>query len=375
LYFMRRYRAALAGYYGFGNLGDELLAEAVIASLLRCGVSRERLVLLSADPEGARRRFGVDAVNRWKPARVYEALGQSETLLFGGGGLFQDATSLRSCLYYWGLARLARLQGTALWALGQSVGPLSTRIGRSLARGALKRCRVLQVRDSASLAVCDSLGLAAESGGDPVFSLGDVFEPPRGTAETGTGSRFLVNLRPCGAVNDLPERFARVLSFEKFPSSAQTRQRAQNSEAQSSEAQSSESQNLEPRYMGVALAEEDERFMSSLIERGCLPPMPVERVRSLEDAVRVWSGAVGAAGMRLHFAVLSVLAGVPLTVVPYDPKVASFAAAHGVPLWRDGPLPRPQTVDFPASASKKAREELDAFCRRGLSGFDCCRKD
>jgi polysaccharide pyruvyl transferase CsaB len=162
----RRYRAALAGYYGFGNLGDELLAEASLAALSRCGVGRERVVLLSNDPEDSRRRFGVDAVDRWKPGEVWRALGRSETLLFGGGGLFQDSTSVRSCLYYWGLARLARLRGAKPWALGQSVGPLSTRAGRLLTRDALGLCRAVQTRDAPSRAICESLGIRAEPGHD-----------------------------------------------------------------------------------------------------------------------------------------------------------------------------------------------------------------
>jgi polysaccharide pyruvyl transferase CsaB len=319
------------------------LAEAAIASLLRCGVPRERLILLSADPAGARRRFGIDAVNRWKPAQVCKALGQSETLLFGGGGLFQDATSLRSCFYYWALARLARFAGAVPWALGQSVGPLATRTGRFLTRGALSLCRVLQVRDKASLSVCASLGLSAEFGRDPVLSLGDSFNALslriglRQRSEGPLESRFLVNLRPAAGDSSLPERFARALAAEPLAS----------------------------RYAGVALAEEDERLMSDLIGRGCLPPMPVERIQSLEDAARVWSGASGAAGMRLHFAELSALARVPLTAVPYDPKVASFAEAYGVPLWRCGALPSPALADLPASAGEEARAELDDFCRKG----------
>jgi polysaccharide pyruvyl transferase CsaB len=330
----RRYKAALAGYYGFGNLGDELLAEAAIASLLRCGVPRERLILLSADPEGARRSFGVDAANRWKFAQVWEALGQSETLLFGGGGLFQDATSLRSCLYYWALARLAKLQGAVPWGLGQSVGPLSTRAGRFLTREALKLCRILQVRDGASLDVCTSLGLfAVELGRDPVLSLGGIFGPAR--LDPPQKTHFLVNLRPCAG--GLPERFAKALCGAAVPC-----------------------------CLGVALAEADERLMSDLIGRGCLPSMPVERVRSPEDAVRVWGSASGAVGMRLHFAALSVLARVPLAVVPYDPKVESFAEAHGIPQWCGGALPLPALADFPASAGEAARGELDAFCLKGL---------
>jgi len=133
---MKRYRAALAGYYGFGNLGDELLAEAAIATLLRCGVGRSDIVLMSAAPEESRQKFGVDSVNRWKISQVCRALRQSETLLLGGGGLFQDASSLRSCFYYWWLVRAACFFGAVPWALGHSVGPLSPRIGLGLTRDA-----------------------------------------------------------------------------------------------------------------------------------------------------------------------------------------------------------------------------------------------
>ena len=43
----RRYRVALTGYYGFGNLGDELLAGASLEALERAGVGRGNVVMLS----------------------------------------------------------------------------------------------------------------------------------------------------------------------------------------------------------------------------------------------------------------------------------------------------------------------------------------
>ena len=62
---MKKYKAAVLGYYGFGNLGDELLLTACIEMFGRCGVSRESLVILSNNPAETSRNFGVDAVNRW----------------------------------------------------------------------------------------------------------------------------------------------------------------------------------------------------------------------------------------------------------------------------------------------------------------------
>lgn len=40
--------------------------------------------------------------------------------------------------------------------------------------------------------------------------------------------------------------------------------------------------------------------------------------------------------MRLHFCILSVLVGLPLLGVPYDPKVAGLAEGVGFPLWKHG---------------------------------------
>lgn len=37
----RRYRAVLCGYYGFGNLGDELLASALVEAFEKIGVPRD----------------------------------------------------------------------------------------------------------------------------------------------------------------------------------------------------------------------------------------------------------------------------------------------------------------------------------------------
>ena len=62
----RRYRVALAGYYGFGNLGDELLARASLEALERSGVPRERVVVLSNDPEGSARALEAAAMSRWR---------------------------------------------------------------------------------------------------------------------------------------------------------------------------------------------------------------------------------------------------------------------------------------------------------------------
>ena len=344
---MKRYRVALAGYYGFGNLGDELLAEAAISALLRCGIGRERIVLITAAPEESMQKFGVDSVNRWKVSQVCLTLLQSETLLLGGGGLFQDVSSLRSCFYYWWLIRTARFCGAVPWALGQSVGPLSTRMGRRLTRDALKCCRAVQVRDAASEALCASLGLSVETGDDIVLSLADSFTGRASDDNAPPPAKeLLVNLRPDGRglkKHALAERFA--------------------------DAVSTYSASYRGELVGVALSKEDERLMSRFSQEGRLPVSRIEHVATLSDALRVFCASRGAAafGMRLHFLVLGAMARIPLVAAPYDPKVESFALKQDIPVWQDGPLPVPFPASFPSDLPDRVRGNIDALCRKILS--------
>lgn len=283
---MRRYRAALLGYYGFGNLGDELLLRACLEILTSIGVERQEISVLSNNPEETSRNFLVDSANRWKFVEVVKVLRSSERLIFGGGGIFQDRTSVMSCVWYWGIVRLARLMGVKVFAAGQSVGPLSSKISRILAGNALRSCGLVQVRDEKSLALARELGCEKiVQGVDLVMTLKAGGAPERGT-------RMLVNLRPCPEL----ERYAGI---------------------------------LRPRIsaddVGVAMSPEDEEALSGLGLR------EIVRVRTFEEAEDLWRSSRCAVGMRLHFGVLSRIFRTPLAMMPYDVKVNEFAVQSKVP--------------------------------------------
>ncbi len=329
----REFRVALCGYYGFGNLGDEMLAEALLAALENCGVPRSETVLLSASPEHSARTLRVRSAPRWSPSEVFRALCNSDTLLLGGGGLFQDVTSLRSPLYYWGVLRMALLAGARPWCAGQSVGPFLTRFGAWLACSALRQCLVRGVRDERSARILDDWGLHSVRTCDPVFSL----VPPASSSRK--GSDLLVNIRPWG--KELPRRTAEeAVRFACSRSLSIT---------------------------GVALAREDVEVMERL--RG-EKVFPATRILLLEgenwrdECSALFSEAWGVISMRLHAAILALLFGCPLTVVAYDPKVESLAAEWKVPRWRfSGPLPEPRFPESASTPSEKRILFLEAFSR------------
>lgn len=336
---------ALLGYYGFGNLGDELLLRSCLEMF-----GRERIIVLSNSPEETSRTFGVEAVNRWSFREVLSAFRRSNALVLGGGGLFQDSTSLKSCVWYWGVVRLAGVLGCRVYALGQSVGPLKSRVSRYFAGNALKRCVKLHVRDEASRVLAESLGCRdVMLGADLVMTLSPSHtktamtfpqqqeqktlpqkpamqlptqQPTMPYKKVYESDYMLVNLRPCPELEHYREIIAPHVDADSI---------------------------------GAALAEEDVNALEPLgLSR-------IVRVKTLDDARELWGGASCAVGMRLHFGGLSRMFRTPLALMPYDMKVSEFARTSGVPCivdkWTSPVMPREVESDA----------QIDAVCREIIS--------
>ena len=84
-------------------------------------------------------RFGWDGLRAWR---------QADVAVFGGGGLFQDHTSLASLLYYVALVWLAKGR---IIMLGQGFGRMRTTWGERLLRWTLPRAHWIGCRDAHSL--------------------------------------------------------------------------------------------------------------------------------------------------------------------------------------------------------------------------------
>ncbi len=293
---MRSLSAVLCGFYGMGNLGDELLLKGMIDLFGSVGVEREDIAVLSGDPKATSREYGVRSVNRWSAGDIWRVCRSSKSLVLGGGGLFQDSTSVRSVSYYSGVMTLASMAGCSTWVYGNSLGPLSSLIGRSMARWALKRARSLALRDRSSMALATELGLRAVMCPDPVTSL---------SMDRASGDRLLVNLRPWDGRLELEA----ARSIAAYLSSRPT------------------------RAVGVAMASEDLELMEDFRRKGILP---LEEIVLPDGNHPVWRLGAASIGMRLHFNVLSALSGIPGVAIPYDPKVRDFAASVGYGLLGPG---------------------------------------
>jgi polysaccharide pyruvyl transferase CsaB len=148
----KREGSLLCGYYGFGNMGDDILLRAA-AERARAEFSDGRVRALTNGGRRDSRRFGLACTCRHFPISVILEIARCRRLIFGGGTLLQSETSRRSFVYYASLLLLARLfhKDCILW--GNGIGAVRGRFEKRLIGAALGCCSYIGLRDMRSLAI------------------------------------------------------------------------------------------------------------------------------------------------------------------------------------------------------------------------------
>jgi len=77
----------ICGSYGFANLGDEAILEALVEGF-RSSVPSVSLTVVTADVSGTRTRLGVEAVDWADWGGIAEAVSNADLVVSGGGGIF-----------------------------------------------------------------------------------------------------------------------------------------------------------------------------------------------------------------------------------------------------------------------------------------------
>ncbi|MDI6757394.1 MAG: polysaccharide pyruvyl transferase CsaB [Endomicrobiia bacterium] len=152
----------IAGYYGMGNLGDEIILSELVRRirLESAGAGVDcRIKALSGDTRFTAANTGVSAVSGKSPLGVAAALASSDILIIGGGGIFQDRTSSLSLYYYLSLIVAAKL-------LGKKVSVCAVGIDRLKAFNAFLTRRALSLADSISVRDDESRDFASSFRGD-----------------------------------------------------------------------------------------------------------------------------------------------------------------------------------------------------------------
>ena len=153
-------RVFISGYFGFGNLGDEAILEAVVLELRTRHPSLAVTATFGEDRSTAE-RLDVTPVDFFDLEASAQSIVGSDLVLFGLGGVFQDYWGATSTALFrqgtngveaWARpALLARMENVPVALFCAGVGPLRTHPGRAMFAMACEAADLLIVRDETSM--------------------------------------------------------------------------------------------------------------------------------------------------------------------------------------------------------------------------------
>lgn len=194
-------KVLLSGYYGYGNLGDELMRMGMEDFL-----KRYKIDYTIALPK----RVSKDSVSRFNLLEIIGAIFDADALIYGGGGLLQDVTSTRSFLYYVTTIYISLLMGKPVILFGNSFGPVKKPLNRFLLRKVIKNGKVYPFpRDLVSYRYAKRLNKHTELSCDPSVRYLATIQPlPEKTFEAVLVPRKIENI---GKYDCLKRHFEKVL--------------------------------------------------------------------------------------------------------------------------------------------------------------------
>jgi polysaccharide pyruvyl transferase CsaB len=289
----------LAGYIGCGNLGDDAIMLGLVHALSAQGYD---FTVMSGAPEETYRLYGLSGMPRRDMKRFEELMPEHDALVFPGGSIFQDATSMMSPGYYSKLVEVAKKAKKKVIMVGQGVGPLTSFLGKRASVSAFNSADAIAVRDPASMTLLKELGVKT-----PVRVAADMaFLMPQAEATTDDESFKVGNMRAIGiAPRSLPKGHDAAALFGEFCRLI-----------------------FQSGIMPVLIPmdkNEDVPLIQEISNRqgGRIPD--IRKVTMPSDLQNRMARLDAMVAVRLHAGILAANVGCPPLMIGYDPKVIAFA--------------------------------------------------
>ncbi len=364
----------LYGYYGFDNVGDDLLLSSVVSTIFQF-FPKASFVVRSLTPVSSVVDERIQFVElerimvrkerpRWQRLTSYalatwHSLRGCSHLIFGGGTLFhaREGSSINLALIAM-LVVMARLRGAKVFALGVGVAPLPKGMPRFLLGVILKLAQDFAVRDASSLANCrDIRGVTSvRRTADLVFAL-SLKTLPRA-----------VNYRPILgitlAASDIGHNSSGNESFLKNLASALERLQELGWDIRFLSFQ-------ELDFDGLKIS--DSALVNELTRYGMKHPITWLRVSSdPSELSRQFSDIDIIAGMRFHGHVLAALLGIPFVGFGRDSKVLDLCEYFSMPFLAMNDLQASQLVAAVEQTLKQTpnREKTLALSEASATNFN-----
>jgi polysaccharide pyruvyl transferase CsaB len=329
-----KHKVVLCGHYGSTNIGDEAIGLSLI-SLINKQYLEGEISVLSFDKERSRDFYekyakecniktfylipvGIRSLFRGVfKGELWHTLKEIKTcdkFILGGGGLFTDEKLFAVIL--WGIqAFFAYKYKKPVYIVGQSVGPLKTRIGKWIVKKIFSKAKYINVRDEESKILLKSLKINNEIivTCDPVFALENLQKNDQNSyleklnkkvEQLGYNGYFVFTIRPWIQNYELLyNKFIQVI------------------------AKIGRIHKLLPVFIPFQLIKEnDTSILNKIIDQnGIKDEIEVKSyTENIFEILDIIAHAKFTIGVRLHSILFSILTGAPFIAISYSPKIENF---------------------------------------------------
>jgi polysaccharide pyruvyl transferase CsaB len=311
------FRVGISGSYGGLNLGDEAILQVLIENVRRLG--HTEITVFTRDAKDTTRRHAVEGALEARclsRGEARQAVRELDLLVLGGGGILFDADAMT----YLREVTLAHEEGTPVMVYAVSAGPLVDPPVRRCVRDALELAARITVRDRRSRQLLEDIGV--ESRIDVTADPAVLLEPEALTleeilrAEAIDPDARLIGFsvrEPGPAAPDLDighyhRLVANVADFvvERLGAEVIFVPLERNT--------------YDVQHSHGVVAQMHHAQCATVLKREYTPGQLLTLLGRFEFAI----------GMRLHFLILSALAGIPFVALPYASKVSGFLEELGI---------------------------------------------
>lgn len=302
-------RVVLSGYYGFHNVGDEAILQAIITALRKKNKDIE-ITVLSNDPDYTKGTYTVDAVDRWQMSEVMNAIRQADGVISGGGSLLQDKTGMKTVPYYIVIMMIAYFFGKPFFIYAQGIGPLQRKLSQKLVKFAISKAKYISVRDQESLQLLEKIGVRQpiDLVPDPVMGM---------TYKKGLNKSWLTK-------EGLTSPFITV-AIREWPTSTNFAEKV--IKALDDCAKNGQKIVFLPMH-----GEDDDETSREWASRMNADVAIFPYDATISEKISLIGDSTLLVGMRLHALIFAAIANTPMVGISYDPKIDSFINQIDQPL-------------------------------------------
>ena len=299
------------GYYGYKNIGDEALLQAMIENIKK-SYPDAKLCILSSNPKETSKRYLVNSINRYNIFKIYREMKSAKLFISGGGSLLQDVTSTKSLVYYTSILKAAKKLGLKVMIYANGFGPINKSKNIEKVKNALISADWISMREPESANIVKKLipGIEVSVSADPAFCLDK------------TDDKWQSRLLKKFNIDDGQKYFA--ISLRDWS----------NSDPRIVEKTVEYCKEIVKKYniypLLVAMQTTKDLSICNSIKSKLGYNTPVISDITAKELISILEKVEFSVGMRLHFLMFSAIAGVPVIALSYDPKVNSLIDYMGL---------------------------------------------